>query len=382
MIYEFRARVAVESYSGDKSYLQVISASTEHSYPYTVPSAEIEVVATDGYTDYIACVDFDDIVRLQVAIKYSSHEQWVYKDIFEGRIVTPKAQWGNGSTATFLCLGHAHEASYKVVIAPKTFDDTTDSRLIAMSFNATEIARTQVICPTTTTFTTAYTIDSYKKNIKDVFADLENISGYTYYFETKCYYTSKHLLDRVEIEYKPFSSTATNQYKVINGTPRLLSADFEMNGEELSNYIVVVGGEPTGGGYYAGISYDQASWDRYGARMLSTTDTNLESNAMCSKYSAGTLALTKDLKRAGTVELMGTPEAKIGDLVQVYIDKLKIQGAMINYYLRVMRVSHQIGEGFTTSLEFGVAKKGPEEYTAEFYRKNRIINSQFFKEAA
>jgi hypothetical protein len=375
MIYEFNARLVVQKeLTGSKYTLQVISASTEQNS--TIPTAEIEVVANNGSTDYLSDIEFFDIVWLETSIRFSQSEKIVWKKLFEGRIISRREQWGTGTTATLACIGHAYEPSVRIIPEASSFASTTDSKTI-LNVVRTYLTRSEITVPYAATFNTTYSIKAYQKYIKDVMEDMIAISGNTYYFDTVVYYSAAKLVTGAEIQYKLVPASATTQYSIRSGTPRLLEAHFESDGGNVWNYIVQLGQKPDENSQYQAGSSDSTSIARYGSRELVNIDTSLTSFDMCQDMANGLLPIIKDPVVTGSATLFLTPEAKYKDLVTIQIDRIQVSNIPLNVVLRVERVSHNISRsGCTTSLEFGV-RKTQDDYTAEFKRKNRITMSQF-----
>lgn len=386
MIYEFQARLVVQKeLKFSKYFLQVVSAScTQNS---TIPYAEIEVIATNGKDiDYLTDIEFLDIVWLEVSIRFGKHERIVWKKIFEGRIITRREQWGNGTTATITCLGHAYEPSVRVIPESSNFGSTTDSMTI-LNVVRTYLARSELVMPVVgSTFSTTYNIKAYQKYINDVMEDMITISGDTYFYETRCVYSSSKFLTGTSIYYKHVPETVTNKYAIRSGTPRLYEAHFESDGGDVWNYVIQLGNSPTEGTQYLGSALDSERISRYGSRELVNVDTSLTSNDMCSKLAGGKLQIVQDPIVTGSVTLFLTPEAHYKDLVRVTISQIQVSNeelsrtlgnVPLDRILRVSEVTHKISaDGCTTELKFGVDLT-QDDWTAEFKRNNRIAMSQF-----
>ena len=81
MIQLFNMRLVVQSDSRtkEKYYPKVLTATTAYEYPFSVPTATIEIwTNTEESTDgYVSPVKIPDIVRLQVSTKYHVNEPTV-----------------------------------------------------------------------------------------------------------------------------------------------------------------------------------------------------------------------------------------------------------------------------------------------------------------
>lgn len=377
MIFRHHRRLVVQKSGGiAKYYLPVISASVTHSYPFTIPTATIEVLSGDGLYDYIADVDFDDILRLQVSNTYSDNEKIVWQDLFQGRIINQRSQWGTNSTATILGIGHADEVRYRN-IASAYSTAAIDAGTIVKTWNYV-LHRISVTSPMATTFSMPYSVGADKKTVKDVFEDVESISGYTYFFDTKPTYDHALNLSSVVVEFNRFPIAVNQKYMVTQSSPRVHSVNFTVSGDELYNELYWYGATPTGGAQYKGGSQDDDSGHKYNYRTLVGADNSFNSNAICGMYAVGRLPYTKQLKVTGTVTLEGTPDVRICDYVHIQIGDIDVQGASLNAYMHVGAFTHNLGNSdFTTTLRFGSSKNNLTDYIAEFKNKNRIISNAF-----
>jgi hypothetical protein len=390
MIYKHNRRLVVQKPDSSAKYiLPVVSAMTDHSYPFTVPTASIEVIANDGQGlyDYISDVDFDDIVRLQVSNTYSEQEKEVWEDVFEGRIISQKSQWGTGTTATPMCVGHAHQASYFNIPASYT-TTSVDAGTIVSNWNTAGLDRIQITCPVSPTFSMPYTAEKDKKYLKDVFTDVENAGGYGYYFSAvPTYDNALNLISPVNVEFRQLPTTPTNKYEVIQGSPRLLSANFTVTGEALYNQIIYYGATANDIQVVGGDS-DPDSIEKYSMRTYVGTDNSL-AQGDCSAFANGMLPYTDALKVSGTVTLLGTPKAQVGDYAHIKVGSVDVPGAItdlhtqivnsasLEAYMHVVRVSHNMRDDFTTTLQFGRVQKGPPDYIAQFNNNSRKIKNMF-----
>lgn len=390
MIYRHNRRLVVQKPDSSAKYiLPVVSAMTDHSYPFSTPTASIEVIANDGQGlyDYISDVDFDDIVKLEVSNTYSEQEKDVWQPVFEGRIISQKSQWGTGTTATPMCVGHCHQASYFNIPADYT-TTSADAGTIASNWNANGLDRIQITCPVSPTFSMPYTAVKDKKYLKDVFSDIESTGGYEYYFTAvPTYDNALNLVSPVNVEFRELPMTPTKKYAVIQGSPRLLSANFTVTGEALNNQIIYYG-STTNDVQAVGGSSNADSIEQYSMRTYVGTDNSL-SEGDCSVFADGLLKYTAPLKISGTVELLGTPTAYVGDYVHINIGNMDVPGAIsdtlsqiidsasLEAYMHVVRVSHNLRDDFTTTLQFGRVQKGPSDYIAQFVNNNRKIKNMF-----
>jgi hypothetical protein len=223
-----------------------------------------------------------------------------------------------------------------------------------------------------------YSQKAWQKFVKDMFTQIEEASAHTYYFDTRTVYDTALNLSKVYLDYKPLPLTPTTKYAVIQGSPRLLSANFTVMGDGLCNRVIYFGATPEGSSQVVAYKDDPASCAKYGIRNYVGTDTAFTTIGICQTYCNGLVPIKSVEAVTGTVQLMLTPEAKVGDLVPVIINDIDVKGASIKANLRAVRVSHNLSESdATTTIQFGKIQPEAEDYTAEFMRKNRLTLSNF-----
>ncbi|MFA6769035.1 MAG: hypothetical protein WCR86_11520, partial [Parabacteroides sp.] len=216
---------------------------------------------------------------------------------------------------------------------------------------------------------TGLTVEEYnvvaKQNfVIDAFEEMETVSGSKNIIGVKPVYNSSGSLLTCYLTWKPLSTTPTARYSVIEGTPRLISATFDIVGEDVFTFQYVKGGTDDSGNQYVGSQGYTNS--EYGARYKINTFTWVESSALCAAIAGGLLSDSKEPYVAGQVVLEGTPAAKLGDLVTVSIPSLEVKGAQIDGTYTVYRVSHALSpEGYRTTLDLGRIKKNEWDYIAQ-----------------
>jgi len=386
MYYRFDSRLIIQKPNGNKYYFHVVSATTDRIHPFSIPVASIEVIANSGNLNYLSTLRFDDIVRLKISVRYSPNEKVMWQDLFEGRVLTIRGQYGSGTTATIVCSGHEAETAYTIISEAKIYATATEASTILHYLADQYLSRTHLSIPSTTTgISVPYSTKTDQKYMKDVFSDFEKLSGYGWAFMARPVYSSNGTLSSVPIEFKPFSPVPTQKFKVIQGTPRFLSANFTLDGQNVSTKIIEYGktADPiapaTVGVQYKGTAIDSVTSALYGTRVLVETDTGFESNALCAAFAQFYLPKIKSPRVAGTVTLEGTPQACIGDLVTTEIPMINIGGETIHGNYPVLRVHHEVSfDSFETTLTLGETfNKGIEDYLVEFAKKNRLTLSNF-----
>ena len=391
-IVETRLVIQRDNTSKDKYYPKVVSFDTSEAAPFSIPTATIEIItnAQQGTAGYISPVRVDDIVRLQVSTKMNPKEKTVWEDVFEGRVRDITSPYSNKNTSTLFCTGHMGEASTSIMWFDVDYTTThTVSGLVSgicydspallsrLYYDAAYFDSGEYI--------DYYNADAYQKYVSDVFADLEKLAKYHYYFSVFCTYDSDGNLYRVYLRWRHYPVKMTNKYAVIEGTDRLLSAEFKSSAEELWNFIRVNGdtvtdseadlytGEVTNTDtQYTGAAKSSISQAQYGKRGKSLTVTGIKSNTLCAKIAASTVTRFKHPIVSGQVKLLGTAKARLGDLVKVKLPSLEINGAYVDKNYHVYKVGHHLdANGYTTTLDFTKIKKSPEDYIADFAKQER-----------
>lgn len=416
-------RLVVEkSTTHDKFYPRVISASTQCSYPFSVSTADIEVISnlapkTSGYA---APLHFDDIVRLQVSVKNYRTEHTVWQDIFHGRIMEMSSDFGNNSNKLKLfCVGHEFELSKDLIAENKAYTSSTDAKTLLSYFSkyysrltySDSLTSTGVIFPTYDT-----TLD---QNFLDTLvSDMEKQSGYDYMFTTKPVYNSSQSLSAVYSVWKPLSSTVTSSYRAVEGTQRLVEANFSSNGEDVVTYQKVYGATPetatvtgttaakpftgtvsgstcsgttqsttvTGTAstpaQYKGAYYDPTLEAQIGRRSAVDTYTWIQSNSLCTTIAQGLQTGAGVPVISGQVKLIGTPQAQLGDLVYVKLPSLEVNGESVIGNFTVYRVSHEISkDNFNTTLDLGSIKKTAEDYIVEVKKVAKLCKCSLVRKS-
>jgi hypothetical protein len=310
-------------------------------------------------------------------VKYSAAARTVWTDLFEGRVLTSKVSYGNQTTANIICVGHAAETTYSIIDEAKVWSSATDLKTIFEYFDK-YLTRTAFSVSNNTGIAIPYTTKQDQKFCKDLVSDAEKLSGFKWFIDTRTVYDSNKNLSHVYLDFKQFSTAPTVKYKAVQGTPRLLSANFTSDGQEVYTNIIVFGDTPQGGTQYRGVATDATAASKYGLRSNSSTDRGFSSTALCGNFASYVLPNFKDPRVSGQVTLKGTPKAKIGDLVYVKIDKIGLNGNKIEGYYTVVKVTHRIMlDQFVTILDLGKVQKGLDDYLTDFALKNKLLMSNF-----
>jgi hypothetical protein len=346
-----------------KYYPQVVSARTQKSAPFSISYAEIEIISNvSGSTSTsVSQVRFNDIVRLQVSIKMNPNEKTVWQDLFSGRIVDSYAKYGSMTDDMVLyCQGHEAEAETALIEETYSYSSSTDVTAVFSYFSkylsnltfSADYADTGILFPT-------YDSTANQTYISDLFSDAEKVSGYDWIVKAIPVYSNKNL-SAVYIGWNQFSQTVTNKYKIIEGTSRVLSTDFSVEGKGVRTAYRVEGDECTG------YDFDPALTALYGTRTDVTNQSWVKSEDLAESIAEGVLDEIKTPKVSGQVTLIGTPDAEIGDLVYCKCPSQELNGSSVEDNFSVYRVEHTIlGNEFLTTLDLDKVRKTEYDFYAD-----------------
>lgn len=372
MIRWVQTRLTIEKpTTHEKYYPKVLSATTQMSYPFSISNADIEITsnALGSTSSYISQVRFDDIVRLQVSVKYNPNQKTVWQDIFSGRIMDMYSEYGTSNNIKLYCQGHEVEAETALIEETKAYTSLTNARDVLKYFAQTKgylsrLAYSDSYASSDISFPT-YDSTANQTYMSDLFSDMEKVAGYDYQIRPIPTYSAGNL-STVYIGWSKFSQVPSTQYKVIEGTPRLLKADFSIEGKGVRTAYRVNGDTPSGGTQYTGYSEDATLKALYGKRTDVDTQNWVKSNTLCASIAAGILGEIKTPVVSGQVDLLGTPEAQIGDLVTCKIPSIDLNGASIDDDFTVYRVQHTINQNdFYTSLDLEKVRKDAYDYIGQ-----------------
>lgn len=367
-IYDFR--LVVEKHdTHEKYYPKVISFNTVADNPLSSPPAATIEVFSPSHLNNVANVsqiEFDDVVRLQVSERYHCLESYVWEDIFEGRVENQSKELSDNYTITLSCKGHIQQAFYKSI--PVTLSWSNKDASVILQDLAIYVDRfdynTDYI--ETGLIVTDYSMQIDKNMVVDAYKEMETLSGYKRMIDVIPVYNSSGNLQICHLTWKPLPTVVNNRYAVYEYTPRLISASFDIVGEDVANYRHVLGGTDSGGNQYAGSIGDTESISLYGRRDQIDTFTWIQSNSLCTKIADGLLQESKLPYVAGSVVLEGTSSARVGDLVPVKIPSLEVRGIEIDGNYTVYRVARSLSSnGYQTTLDLGRIKKTAYDYIAQ-----------------
>ena len=371
----------------EKYYPKLIEAEIEDSYPYSVPTATIKIISNKNLNNVesVSPVRFDDIIRVLVSTRYSTSEKIVWEELFSGRVQNLSRDFRSNNNITLECVGHIYEAEYALLTVARDYTTSTDAKTIISDitsggkmgrvvYNDATVLASQMI--------EQYNVVPKQVSCADVFADLEKMSGYKWMIDAKPVYYSDGSLNTCYLIWKPLDSTVTDSYKIIEGTRRLLSAKFDVIGEGVRTFIYVNGkaytktnadGTPVTDAdgnitqyQYNGWATNSAAVAKFGNRYDFHSYEWARSNLMCQTIALGLLEESKQEAISGQVTLLGTPQAKKGQLIYCKIPSQETNGISIDRNFTVYRVRHSLSRnGFTTSLDLDSIK--PDAY--DYYKR-------------
>lgn len=366
----------------DKYYPTLVSATTNETFPWSCPTATINVLSS-AYTNSQAStspIRKGDIIRLQVNLRQSESEKNVWQDLFHGRIHRIGTSISESQRQTsFLCRGHGEENLYKAVTSDYSAASTTTGAMLLALQTAYETritdATTSLIDSTGSTAIGNYNIQAKTRYVVDAIKDFEELEGYGYIYSNTVVYDSDRNLSAVYGSWQALPTTVTDVVKIVGGK-NVKSADFYTTLEGLVNDVTIYG--ISGSPQKTGNATDATSIAAYNTRHHIATDQTILTDALCLSLATAIKSsrATASGEIHGTVTILGNPNIELGMLVPTHIEQLELEGAAINDNFRVCRKSHSINaDGFTTSVDLGELILTDDDIMADFHTKNRLNNS-------
>lgn len=360
----------------DKYYPALISASATDAYQ-AIPTADIKIVTNSraGTRGYVSPIATDDHIRLQVAITYNPTQKKVWTDIFQGTVQEIESVYGASNVSNLHCVGYLDEARWTMVdnaLDITTLYDAVDIFSWVLNTQAYKryLTFSDVYLTRGITFST-YNTSVNQAFFADILSDMEEYSGFRYRASAVPIYDAKHNLSTVYLSWKPLSTVVTDKYKIIEGTSRYISSEFSVTIEDLITYIKIIG-ESTVNGIWSQDA-DAAAITRYGKRSRIDTRNWITNSDQCFKAAHACLEEGKIPIIAGTATIIGTPYAKVGDLVYCKSPSQEIERVPVDTNMTVYRVTHNITEtGYTTSLDLGKIKKTAYDYIGYIAKTTKV----------
>ena len=367
---EFRLIVQRDSVFKEKYYPKVLSAQTDKTFPWSVPTANIliETNTLEGTSGFISPIRVDDIIRLQVNETWDTEEKSVWIDLFEGRIMSIDTVWNGGNTTTLTCRGHDEECLYTAVDAAvsRTSEKTGVTLDYLFDTFTSRITGETYVDKTLSTTQTNYNIAADSKYLGDAISELETLEDLSYIFKTVPAYDSENNLSGVEPYWQPVPTGCP--ISAIENTHRLINAKFKSSASNLVNDVTIYGDGVSG--TYA----DATSKTTYNDRYHTYTDTSITAAAQCTALATAIVTKYKDPLVSGTITMMGSI-LDVGDYIYCRIPSLEVDGSTIDGSYRVRRVTHSISSaGWLTSIDVGDVKRGTSDIQLGLLAANRLNN--------
>ena len=374
---EFKVIIQRNNPAKDKYYPKLLSAYTNSTFPWSCPTATIELntnVST-GTAGYMSPVRVDDIIRLQANVRTTSDEKSVWQDIFEGRIMKIESRFGRDNPTTVYCRGHGEELLYRAVTADYSASAaTTGTMLDALTtayLSRLTDASPSLIDTAGSSAITNYNIQQDTKYMIDPVRQFESLESYGYILSVVPEYDSSDNLSAVYVSWQAVPAIASNTVQIREGTPRLVDATFSYSIEQLVEDVTVYGASGTP--QKVGNSVDGSP--AYGTRYHVETDLTLATDQLCSDLSAAIRA-QYDGMEIGNAKILGDPNIKVGDLIYCKIPSMELNGSTIDGNYRCRRVSHQIStDNWFTYVDLGELDISTWDFIAGFQVKSRLENA-------
>ena len=371
-------RCIVQNKDGsDKYYPKVLGVDTTETIPWSAPMASIDINTNivTGTSGYMSPIRNDDIVRMQVNLRSDSNEKSVWQNIFEGRIMKVRGTWGRDNITTIVCRGHGEELIFKTVSAD--YDPAairTGAILVALlGLYNTRLTNDGLIDTTASTSIPDFNIQADTKFMSDIVRELESLEAYGYVLKVVNSYDTNDDLDASVVSWQPVPALS-NTVQIIEGTPRLVWAEFEKSIENVVESVKIYGAPGTP--QKVGTSVDGSP--SYGTRHHVGVDTSVASNQLCTDLAVATRSRFGAGITSGSVRILGDQNISVGDLIYIKIPSLILDGASIDGNYRVKRLSHSIDTtGWYTDLDVGELIMTPADILAGQHTKSRLLQANF-----
>lgn len=357
-------------------YPKVIGFNCVDDFPLnSAPSATITIQpnANQYNVEAVTHVGFDDIIQLQVAIRYSLIDKNVWFTIFHGRVQNQSKKFGTSNEIELTCVGHIQEAFDALMLEDKTYPagdaadilkDLCNNKLTRIKYDANFVEIGVRL--------SAYNMQAQQNYVSDAFKEMEKVCGNSWKIGIEPFYYDTGVLDTCYLTWDQLSEDPTPQYAAIAGTPRLISATFNVMGEDVKT-VRYVRGDTVNDVQYSGSATDSQAVALYGARYQVDTYTWIESNALCTTLAVGLVNDSKYPYISGQVELEGTPDAKVGDLVIVKIPQLDVNENEIDGVYTATKVTQSYSNGQYKTL-IDLNKNMKNEYSYISQQLTKVLN--------
>jgi hypothetical protein len=368
----------------NKFPLTVISGSTTESYPFQVPTCDIEVVSNSrkGTSGYATPIKADDFVRLQVSTQITPRKWTIWQDLFVGQIQSAHSVFGDKNTLNLHCVGFMDEVNWSAVNTHEWAVET-DARAVFQYYLSTANSGNgyrRYLTYNANYCLSGATVPSFNTNINQTFMaevvnSMEEQSGYTYRASAVPVFDSGGNVDTVYLSWKPLSSTVTSKYAVIENTSRVISSEFASSIEELRNRDVMIGSSASGA---ISTVVDSTSKNQYGERTRIDTLNWINTVSQCNNTATKIVGYAKNPPIYGSATLILTPNAHPGDLVYCKAPSQEVNGETIDQNLIVYRVRHDF-PGNTTTLDLGRVNLDAYDYIGMMRKELKNLKNNIAK---
>lgn len=359
------ARLIVENSDGNIYTPPLVSASSSAQYPFGVSTADIDIsVEISGTQPYYSAIDVDSIVRLQTKLGDGN-----WQDIFEGRVSEIRQRLGG--LRTLHCRGHEEELAYRMPTSQYSGSSVTTGTVLNSLFGS-YLDRLSIgtIDTTGSTTLTNYQVDAWKKYLSDVVHELEEIEAFGYRLQSTPSYNSDGTLASVSLDWQAVDTNAIVTPLAIEGTKRVLEAEFVTSIENLINDVKMFGDS------VSATSSDATSISDYNNRMASTTDTNAATTNQAQEYADAIVANGKDPTIKGMLHIIGTGPVNPGDYIYCKFPSIYLDGSSIDGNYQIMRVRNSLTtNGWEQYLDIGEMYSSSGNVTSVLQKRLRLTNA-------
>lgn len=376
-----KTRCVIQSKTSNNKYFpKVLHVNTTESIPWSVPMARIEINTNTNIntTGYMSPIKNDDIIQLQADVRSTPSEKTVWQTIFEGRILTTKGTLNKLRNATTLiCRGHGEELLYRAITADYSTSSARTGAILSslVASYLTRLTDDSLIDSATSTVIPNFNIQQDTKYMSDIIHELESLEAYGYILKIITNYDSDGDLDTNIVSWQPVP-VESKTVRIIESTPRLISADLEKSIENVVEDVTIYGAQ--GAPQMVGSSVDGSP--TYGIRHHIGIDLSIATNQLCQDLAIATRSRFGSGITSGTCTILGDPNLSVGDLLHVKIPSIVLDGDSIDETFRVKRLSHTIdNQGWISELDLGELIQTPSDILAGVHTKNRLTAANFIE---
>ena len=220
-----------------------------------------------------------------------------------------------------------------------------------------------------------FNVQQDTKYMSDVVREFESLEAYGYILKIVNSYDGTDDLDTSIVSWQPVPEVSKT-VKIIEGTPRLLSANFEQTIENVVEDVTIYGVH--GAPQKVGTSIDGSP--SYGTRYHIGVDLSIATNQLCQDLAIATRSRFGDGILSGTCSILGDPNLSVGDLIPVKIPSIVLDGSSIDGNYRVKRLTNILNNsGWVSRVDLGELIQTPNDILAGVHTKNRLMAANFIE---